>query len=427
MVLASLAIPNYRRFFWGQLVSVSGTWVQSTAQAWLVLHDLHEGASSLGLLSGVTFLPIATFGLWAGVVADRIDRRRMVLCTQTWMALVAAVQAVIVLCGVARFWMVLCLAFALGFGNAFDIPARQAFLEQLVGREQLPNAVALNSAIFNGGRVVGPAVGGLLVAAVGTGWCFAINSASFFAVICGLSLVRTQELHPSQRAPRAKGQVREGMRYATRTPVLLSTLVLLAVVGTFTFNFQIVLPLLAKETFGGDARLVGLFSAVLGAGCLCTSLAVASRRGPTQRFLVGACTALGVAELLLAAAPSLLLAFAALALVGGAFISTTLTINATLQLASEPHMRGRVMAMYAFLFAGTTPVGGPLIGWISQHGARWGAAVGGVAALVGAGLVPIIARAAAGAATAAGAAATDVSGRARRRGSAPVDRSEWAD
>lgn len=382
---ASLKVRNYRYFFWGQLVSITGSWLQSTAQAWLVLDRLDGGASGLGLLIGFTFLPVLLFGLWGGVLADRLNRRKILLAVQCWMATVALVQAVLVLTGVVQLWMVFLLAFAMGTGTAIEMPTRQAFVGELVGPELLPNAVALNSATFNGGRVFGPALGGLLVLVVGTGWCFAINAVSFSAVVIGLLAMRVSELRPVARPPRARGQIREGLRYAWAAPPLRSTLVLVAIVGTFTLNWTVVLPLLAKETFGGDAGLVGLFSAILGVGALVASFVVARATAPTRRRLVVAATGLGVAELLLALAPGLGFAVVALALTGFTFMAVMLTANSTLQLNSEPMRRGRVMALYTLLFAGSTPIGGPLVGWICEHlGPRWGVAIGGLAALAAA-------------------------------------------
>lgn len=392
---ASLKIRNYRLFFWGQLVSVSGTWLQGTAQAWLVLKQLKGGAGALGLLAGLMMAPTLLFGLWAGVLADRYDRRKLVMATNTWAALMAGVLAVLTLTGTVRLWMVFVVAFATGLSNAVEMPTRQAFVSELVPTSHVQNAVGLNSATFNGGRVFGPAIAGLLILLVGTGWCFAINGASFVAVIIGLSLMRNAEMHPRPRAPRARGQIREGVRYAWSSPVLRSTLVLVLIVGLFTLNFQVFLPLMAKEVFHGGAGMVGLFSAMQGAGALVASLVLARRRTFTPGLLAVCTTACGASLIGMALAPWLWLELALVAASGAGFIAMMLTANATLQLNSEPHTRGRVMALYVMMFGGTTPFGAPLLGYISDHlGARSGTAVAGAAALVAAVLLPVVRRAA---------------------------------
>ncbi len=392
---ASLKIRNYRLFFWGQLVSVSGTWLQGTAQAWLVLKQLKGGAGALGLLAGLMMAPTLLFGLWAGVLADRYDRRKLVMATNTWAALMAGVLAVLTLTGTVRLWMVFVVAFATGLSNAVEMPTRQAFVSELVPTSHVQNAVGLNSATFNGGRVFGPAIAGLLILLVGTGWCFAINGASFVAVIIGLSLMRDAEMYPRPRAPRARGQIREGVRYAWSSPVLRSTLVLVLIVGLFTLNFQVFLPLMAKEVFHGGAGMVGLFSAMQGAGALVASLVLARRRTFTPGLLAVCTTACGASLIGMALAPWLWLELALVAASGAGFIAMMLTANATLQLNSEPHTRGRVMALYVMMFGGTTPFGAPLLGYISDHlGARSGTAVAGAAALVAAVLLPVVRRAA---------------------------------
>lgn len=392
---ASLRIRNYKLFFWGQLVSVSGTWLQGTAQAWLVLKELGGGAGSLGVLSGLMMSPTLFFGLWAGVLADRYDRRKLVMATNTWAALMAGLLAVLTLTGTVRLWMVFAVAFGTGLANAVEMPTRQAFVSELVPTTHVQNAVGLNSATFNGGRVFGPAIAGLLIVLVGTGWCFAINGASFVAVIFGLWSMRPHEMHPRPRAPRARGQIREGIRYAAESPVLLSTLVLVLIVGLFTLNFQVFLPLMAKEVFGGGAGLVGVFSAVQGAGALVASLLSARRASFTPSLLVGCTTMCGASLVGMALAPWLWLELVLVAASGAGFIAMMLTANATLQLNSDPDKRGRVMALYVMMFGGTTPFGAPMLGYISEHfGARTGTAVAGIAALAAAASLPAVRRAA---------------------------------
>lgn len=392
---ASLKIRNYKLFFWGQLVSVSGTWLQGTGQAWLVLHDLKGGAGALGLISGLMMAPTLLFGLWAGVLADRYDRRKLVIATNTWAALMAGVLAALVLTGAVRLWMVFVVSFLTGLANAVEMPTRQAFVSELVPTSHVQNAVGLNSATFNGGRVFGPAVAGLLIVLVGTGWCFAINAASFVAVIVGLVAMRPADMHTRPRAPRAKGQIREGIAYAWASPVLLSTLVLVFIVGLFTLNFQVFLPLMAKEVFGGGAGLVGVFSAAQGVGALMASLTAARRSSYTPTLLAWCTTACGAALCAMAVAPWLWLELVFVVASGAGFMAMMLTANATLQLNSSPDKRGRVMALYVMMFGGTTPFGSPLLGFISDHfGARSGTAVAGVAALGAAVALPAVRRAA---------------------------------
>ena len=376
-------------------MSVSGTWLQATGQAWLVLKELHGGAGALGLLAGLMMSPTLLFGLWAGLLADRYDRRKIVIATNSWAALMASVLAVLTLTHSVRLWMVFVIAFGTGLSNAVEMPTRQAFVGELVPVSHVQNAIGLNSATFNGGRVFGPAVAGLLIVLVGTGWCFAFNAASFVAVIIGLSLMRPAAMYPRARAPRAKGQIREGVRYAGSSPLLLSTLVLVFIVGLFTLNFQVFLPLMAKEVFHGGAGMVGIFSATQGAGALVGSLASARRTSFTPVLLASATFAVGATLIGMAVAPVLALELVLVAASGAAFIVMMLTANATLQLNSTPEKRGRVMALYVMMFGGTTPFGSPLLGLISQRfGARVGTGVAGTAALGAAAALPVVRRAA---------------------------------
>ncbi len=392
---ASLKVRNFRLYFTGQLVSITGTWLQSTAQGWLVLKELDGGADALGLVMGATMLPTLLFGLYAGVIADRFDRRRVVLATSAWQLVTAAALGVLTLTGAVELWMVFALAFLTGMANSVEMPTRQAFTTELVGAELLPNAVGLNSATFNGGRVFGPALAGLLIVLVGTGWCFVFNAVSFLAVMVGLLAVRPAELVPVRRPPRGKGMIREGLAYSWASPVLRSTLLVVFVVGLLTLNFTVVLPAIAKDVFGGDAGLVGVFSATQGAGALVASIFAARRAAPTERLFVGSTIALGVTMTAVGLAPVLWLCLVAVFATGMSFLTMMLTANARLQLNSTMERRGRVMALYVLMFGGTTPFGSPTIGWICDHlGARWGALVGGAAALVAAVTVPLSTRAA---------------------------------
>ena len=382
----SLRIRNYRLFFIGQLISISGTWMQGVAQATYVLYRLNGGGRELGILSACTFLPILTMALWAGAVVDRGNKRRILLAAQSLMGVTAVVQTALVISGHINFAALCVLATFFGIGNAFDMPARQAFVSEMVGPEDLPNAVGLNSAIFNGGRVVGQALGGVLVTSLGYAWCFGINAVSFAGIIIGFLMMRTGELHPMRQAARAKGQIRDGLRYVRRTPVLRTVILLVLVVGTFSMNFQVFVPILAKDVFHGRESKVALFQVLMGIGSLAGSLLAARRAAPSGGVIVRSAAVFGLGLMALAVCPWEPGTWVILVITGGGFISFMLTANATLQLSSEPAVRGRVMALYGLVFAGTTPVGAPFVGWVADNfGARPSIAVGGVAGLVATG------------------------------------------
>jgi MFS family permease len=390
----SLENRNFRLYTGGQLVSVTGTAMQQVAQSWLVL-QLTDSGTALGITMALQFLPMLLFGVWGGLLADRLDKRRVLIFTQAAQGALALVLWGLVATDVVTLWMVYVLALLLGVATCLDLPTRQSFTIEMVGPRHLSNAVALNSAVFNSGRLVGPAVGGVLIATVGMETCFLINGLSYIATVIALRAMNAGELHRQAPAPREKGQVRAGLRYAWGTPVLRSTLLLITVIGTFGFNFVVVMPLLAKETFGGGARLLGTLTSLMGFGALVGALTAAHRKAPTRAVLVGGAAAFGLSAVLVAAAPNAIVAGALVAAMGMAMMIFLATANSTLQLTSEPSMRGRVMALYGLVFLGSTPVGGPIIGWISEHwGARTGLAVGGAASLaaaLGAG-VPALAR-----------------------------------
>ncbi len=379
---ASLEVRNYRLFFYGQLVSLVGTWMQAVAQAWLVLRLTNNDGFALGIVTAFQFLPLLLFSTHAGLVADRMDKRKVLIATQTAMGILAGILAALTFTHVVELWMVDVLALFLGVANAFDNPTRQAFVTEMVGPESVANAVGLNSTIFNAARVAGPAVGAVLIKLFDVGPCFLINAASFAAVIAGLMMMRPEELHQQPITPRARGQIREGLRYTWRTPVLRSTLFLVGVVGTLTFNFMVILPLMAKQTFHGGAGTYGVLSAVMGAGSLVGALIIAARSRATTTLLLGSCLLCGVACLGAALAPSLATVIPALLVAGGASIAFVATANTIIQLTAAPEMRGRVMALYVLLFLGTTPIGGPLVGWICRAaGPRAGFLVAAGAAL----------------------------------------------
>jgi len=383
----SLRVRNYRLFFFSQLISLSGTWMQTTAQSWLVLDLTGKGTAgfALGLMMALQFLPLLLFGVWGGVVADRLDKRRTLIWTQSSAAVLAVALWLIVLTGVTQLWMIYVLAFLLGVVTVFDNPARQAFVIEMVGPDDLTNAVGLNSAVFNGARLIGPAIAGITIHALGVSPSFLLNAISFIPVVAALSAMRTRELVRPEPLPRSKGQVREGLRYVWQTPVLRSTLLLVTVVATFGFNFIIILPLLARYEFGGGAGLYGLLFAVLAGGSLVGALVTAARARPSRPLLVASAAAFSVLAMLVALAPNAFWASVGLVPMGAFSMVFIATANSTLQLTSRHEMRGRVMALYALVFLGSTPIGGPLIGWISQEwGARTGLFLGGALSLVAA-------------------------------------------
>jgi MFS family permease len=378
----SLRVRNYRLFFFGQLVSVSGTWMQQIAQDWLVLR-LSGRALPVGIATALQFLPTLLFGFWTGLAADRLDKRRLLVGAQIAMGGLALVLGVLTVTGAVRVWMVYVLAFLLGCAMTVDMPARQAFVVEMVGPDKVVNAVSLNSAMFNSARVVGPAFAGVLISAFGIAPAFFVNAVSFLAVIAALLAMDPSRLHRGAPAPRSPGQVRAGISYVWATPVLRSTLLLVAIVGTLTLNSRVVLPLLARFTFDGDASLYGTLASVMAVGSVVGALGVARRGRPTRRLLLGAATAFGVSATLAAVAPSVGTELVALCLLGGTSIAFLATANSTLQLNSSSAMRGRVMALYGLLFLGTTPLGSLLVGWLAErYGPRSGLVLAGVGALV---------------------------------------------
>jgi MFS family permease len=386
----SLRNRNYRLYFLGQIVSLSGTWMQSVAQSWLVL-KLTGSAVALGLVTALQFLPMLLAGPWAGVLADRMDKRRLIIGTQTAQAILALVLGVLTVTGLVELWMVYVLAGLLGVATLLDMPARQAFVMEMVGPADLTNAVSLNGVIVNASRVVGPAVAGILIATLGIGICFLLNAASFIAVIVSLVLMRPEDLHRAARAERRRGLLREGLVYAWRVEEIRSSLLLMAVVGALAFNFSVLIPLLARFTFDGGAQVYGVLFSLMGLGAVVGGLAVAGRNRATPLLLGGAAATLGASLAVAALAPTLPVEMVAMIPVGMASTAFIATSNALLQLRSRPEMRGRVMALFSMVFLGTTPIGGLLIGWVAEAwGPRAGLWVGAVAAAT-AGLVAIVA------------------------------------
>ncbi len=380
----SLREPNYRRFFAGHAVSVVGTWMQRVAQDWLVLTLTGSGVA-LGVSTALQFGPLLVLGLWGGTVVDRVDRRRLVIWTQAVQAALAAALAVLTLTGLVQLWMVYALALALGLVTVLDNPARQALVGELVEPGDYVNAQALNSTIHNAGRLVGPAIAGVLIATTSVGAAFAINAVSFVAVLVGLLRMKPTALRRAPTTGSGGGQAREGLRYVLHDPDLRSVLLLVGVVGLFGQNFRVVLPLVAQSTFSGGAEVYGYLTAALGLGAVVGALFSASRETATSWGLLLACAAFGVVNLLAAAAPTLTAAYVAVAAVGFVNIVFNTLGRTVLQLGSDPGMHGRVLALHGLVFLGTTPFGGPLLGWICERsGARAGFVVAGATALIAA-------------------------------------------
>jgi MFS family permease len=387
VTFASLAVPNYRRYYSGQAVSLIGTWMQMTAQAWLVLSLTHS-STALGGIIALQTLPVLLLTPYGGVLADRMNKRRVMIALQSAMGIQALILGLLTVTGAVRVWEIGLLALLLGVNNAFENPSRQSFMIEMVGPDHLRNAVSLNSVLVNVARTVGPAVAGLLIASVGVGECFLINSVSFVAVIASLIRMDLSALNPTPPAPRARGQLREGLSYVRRTPELAMPLLMMALVGCLTYEFQVSLPVMAKSGLHVGATGFGFMTASMGVGAVVGGLLVATRGKTGLRPLVLAATVFGVAVTLATVAPSLPFELVALAFAGGASITLMASGNSTLQLGAQPAMRGRVMALWFVAFQGSTPIGGPIVGWVmAALGARAGLGLGAltcfVAALMG--------------------------------------------
>jgi MFS family permease len=361
----SLEVPNYRRYFAGQLISLSGTWMQTVAAIWVILSLTGSGVA-VGLTTALQFLPMLLIGAWGGLLADRIPKRRLLLTTQALMAIPAVGLFAVTATGVVTPWMVYLAVFAMGSVNAIDNPTRQSFVIEMVGPDRVVNAVSLNSVIVQAARIVGPALAGILIATVGVVPCFALNALTFVAMILALWRMDPARLHAEPPIEPEPGAIRAGLRYVLRTPELLVPLALMALVGTLGFNFQVVLPLLAKFSFDAGAMTYATLVSAMAVGSIFGALVNGHRGRTGPRLIAGGALAFGVAALLSAVMPSLAFEVPALMLLGAASVTFAATINSTLQLAVSPEMRGRVMALYSVVFLGSTPIGGPLTGWLAQ-------------------------------------------------------------
>lgn len=379
---SSLRVPNYRRYYSGQAVSLVGTWMQSIALTWLV-YVLTHSSLDLGLTVGAQTLPVLLLGPYGGVIADRVDKRRFMVVLQAAMGVQALILGVLTVTGVITYSEIVVLSVILGVNNTFENPIRQTFIQEMVGHDELRNAVSLNSTLFNAARVVGPAIAGILIATVGVGVCFLINAASFVAVVTSLVTLDKTKLEPSVPVVRAKGQLREGFRYVASEPRLLTLLIMMGIIGMLAYEFQVLLPVVAKQTFHGGPETYGFLTASMGVGAVFGGLITAARGRTGLRPVSIAAAVFGATILIAAVAPILAVEIGALAVVGWASVSLSATGNTTLQLDSDPSMRGRVMSLWAVAFLGSTPIGGPLMGWVAaMGGGRIGLGVGGVSCLV---------------------------------------------
>jgi len=379
---SSLRIRNYRLYYIGQIISNCGTWMQSIAQAWLVLKLTNSG-TALGLITALQSIPVLVLGPWGGVLADRFPKRKLLILTQLAFGILALILGVLVATGAVRLWMVAALAFGFGLTNVIDNPTRQSFVVEMVGESELKNAVTLFSSLVNLSRIIGPTIAGILITTIGLAPCFIVNGLSYGAVVVMLLVMRASELHPTARLVRARGQVIAGLSYVWSTSVLRDLLVIMAIIGTLTYEFQVSLPLIAQFAFHGNAASYAALSASLGVGAVVGGLVTASRKKTSFQAVVLAALLFGAATLGASLMPTLGMAVAALVIVGFCSITFSAMGNTTLQLTSTPQMRGRVMSLWAIAFLGSTTIGGPIIGFIGQHvSPQWALATGGLAALV---------------------------------------------
>ena len=382
VTFAALSVPNYRLYYAGQATSLAGTWMQMTAQAWLVLTLTHS-STALGIIIALQTLPVLLLGPYGGVIADRVNKRRLMIILQGAMGVQALILGVLTVTGEVQYWQIGVLAALLGLNNAFENPARQSFMLEMVGPEHLRNAVSLNSVMANTARVVGPAIAGILIATVGIGECFLVNAASFAAVIASLLAMDRTALHPTAPAPRARGQLREGFRYVRRTPEIAIPLLMMALAGCLTYEFQVTLPVMATRGLHVGSTGFGFMTSAMGIGAVLGGLVVAARGKIGLRPLTIAAAGFGGALALATLAPSLPLELAILPFVGWGSISFMSMANSTLQLTAAPEMRGRVMSLWFVGFQGSTPIGGPIVGWLmAAAGARAGLGLGAVTILV---------------------------------------------
>ncbi len=380
----ALSVYNYRLYFAGSLVTNTGTWMQRVAQDWLVVEELEAGAVALGITTGLQFLPFLLVTPFAGVLADRYSKRLVLAITQSVMAVSALLLGILVVTGAVQLWHVYALALLMGIGAAVDSPARQSFVLEMVGRDNLANAVGLNSSTFHGARVLGPALAGFIIAVSATGPVFFINFVSYGAVLLSLYLMRTAELEPAPRAERGPGLMREGLRYVRGRPDLQAVLLSVFAVGTFGMNFQMTSILMATDVFEKGPTEYGILGSIMAVGSLAGALVAARRTRVRVRLVVGGGVVFSLLEIVVGLMPTYLTFAIMLVPLGLASLTFMTAANALVQLTVAPHLRGRVMALYMTIFMGGTPIGAPLIGWVGEeYGARWTLIGGGALSLLG--------------------------------------------
>jgi MFS family permease len=384
-MFTALAERNYRTYLAGSFVSNIGTWMQRVAQDWLVLELSGGSALALGITTGLQFLPMLFLSPYGGLIADRFNKRQILKITQTWLALWAAALGVLAVTGLATTEQVYLIAFAFGLGTAFDNPARQSFISEVVGRDHLANAIGLNSATFHSARIIGPALAGLVIAQVGSGWAILSNALSYVAFIVALLIIDGRLLHTVPPTPRAKRQLREGLAYVRGNADILLVMCVVAFVGMFGLNSQMTTALMAQQEFHRSAQAYGILGTLLAVGALAGALVAARRRArPRPRFVVGMALVFGLVEILSGLAPSYLAYAAILPIMGLVTLLTLTAANASVQLSVDPLLRGRVMALYIMVLMGGTPIGAPILGWLGNTlGPRWTLIGGGALTVVG--------------------------------------------
>lgn len=379
---SSLKIRNFRLYYFGQIVSVSGTFLQALAQDWLILKLTNSGLM-LGLVSACQFLPMLILMPFGGVIADRFPKLKLLMATQTISGILSLILGILVLTGTIHVWMVFIFAICLGFTNSIDYPTRQSFVFEMVGGDEVKNAVSLWTALIGLCRIIGPAIAGILIATVGIGLCFVINAISYIAVWIAFCMMRTENLHITPPVPYSKGQISEGFKYMISTPVLFNSLLLMAIIGTITFEWQASMPLFARFVLHGDASIYAAITVALGIGMLIGGIFNASSKNNSQKRLVYFAFLLGLFTVIASLVTNLIFVMIIFALVGIFMICFSSLSNTILQVNTDPKMRGRIMSFWNMAFQGSTAIGGPLIGWIGQaFGAQWSLAVGGIAAIL---------------------------------------------
>ncbi|NKE56458.1 MFS transporter [Lentzea sp. PSKA42] len=381
-MFGSLGIHNYRLYASGQIISLVGVWMQRVAQDWLVLELSNGSPMALGIAASLQFLPVLLLSMWGGVLADRMDKRKLLLWLESALGICALALGLLDVTGVVQLWHVYLLCLLLGAFSAVETPVRQSFVVEMVGRDSLTNAVALNSMMFNLARIIGPAIAGVTIVAIGTGWVFLANAISFVGVVGGIWLMRTSQLQRSDPIPREQGQLLSGLRYVRNRPDLLTVMLLVFFIATFGMNFYMTLAIMARNVFGGDADAYGLLSTLIAVGTLAGATWAARRKTPRLSVFIGSGVVFGALEIVSGMMPTMLLTGLMMIPVGIAMMTFNTTANATIQLAVEPEMRGRVMGIYMLVFLGGNPVGGPLMGWLGEINGRAPIIIGGAVSML---------------------------------------------